>query len=180
MPTGKTTGSKSVTMDGKGRVVFPVEYRDVLKNNIDQQLFLAQHPSEVCLQLWGDRDWRQLYEKKMTEKPFDFDQAINQALNAGNYEKAKMIFDSKSEMEVDNDWELRKLDSAVPCEMDAMGRILIPKHFRILAKLISDQKDDASDRKKKKASKVHALIVKRRSNYEIWRLEVYINALRND
>jgi MraZ protein len=91
-------------LDQKGRVIFPVSLREVLVNRYTSgKLYLTNAPFDRALHLYPLEEWLKL-EEKIRELPKS-DEAVMYFLR-------------------------RVIASALPCELDKQGRILIPYEHR--------------------------------------------------
>jgi MraZ protein len=102
------TGKHYVTLDAKGRIVIPAPIREHLSVNYITILIFTNDVFDRCLCAYPPEEWKRLMEK-VKEKP--------QALDAVKYYMRRVI------------------GSAVKCEIDKQGRVLIPSALRIDAGL---------------------------------------------
>jgi len=91
-------------LDQKGRVILPASLREVLTNKYSSgKLYLTNAPFDKALHLYPLEEWLKL-EEKIRELPKS-DEAVMYFLR-------------------------RVIASALPCELDKQGRILIPYEHR--------------------------------------------------
>ena len=91
-------------LDQKGRVIMPASLREVLTNKYSSgKLYLTNAPFDKALHLYPLEEWLKL-EEKIRELPKS-DEAVMYFLR-------------------------RVIASALPCELDKQGRILIPYEHR--------------------------------------------------
>ncbi len=147
------SGSKLVSIDVKGRMVFPNEFRDGLKSQCKKKVVLTQHFSEPCLQLSSDTYWFQLMEEFKKEVAAS-NKAINEARESRQINEEQRLRRSRKNLE----WKARIIYGSHLCDIDRMGRVLIPKDLRTLANL---------------DEKVRVIAIK--SKFEIWDQQVYAN-----
>jgi MraZ protein len=98
------------TIDAKGRTSVPARYRDVLAAAGERRIVLTS-ALDPCLAAYTPAEW-QAFEARLAELPL-FDDAV---------EKLKRIY----------------VSGAVECEIDDVGRILVPPTLREHAKLRKD------------------------------------------
>ncbi len=99
------------TIDAKGRTSLPSRFRDVLAARGDLRVVLVPWPFDACLRLYPIQVWEE-YEAKIAALPEFDDTAIN----------LRRFF----------------VSPAVDCEVDKMGRILVPTPLRDHAHLTKD------------------------------------------
>jgi MraZ protein len=102
------TGKHYVTLDAKGRIVIPAAFREYLSVNYTTILIFTNDAFDRCLCAYTVDEWKRLMER-VKEKP--------QTLDAVKYYMRRVI------------------GSAVKCEIDKQGRVLIPPALRIDAGL---------------------------------------------
>lgn len=98
-------------IDAKGRTSLPARYRDALAAASDPRVVLTRAIDEPCLHLHTMRGWEEL-ESKIAEMP-QFDP---------NVVAFRRVY----------------LSAAVECEIDKVGRILVPPALRDHAALAKD------------------------------------------
>jgi len=91
------------TIDAKGRVSLPARFRDALLGEGDGRFMLTPAPFDPCLHLHPMREWEE-FEKKIAELP---------RLDP-NIVRFRRIY----------------VSAAVECELDRVGRVLVPPHLR--------------------------------------------------
>ncbi len=101
-------GSSVLNLDAKGRFAIPTRYRDKLAELCDNVLVLTVSPIDRCLFLYPLPAWNVIDER--LEALSDFDR------QAGLVKRAMR-------------------GSAIDCELDSQGRILIPDHHKQYAGL---------------------------------------------
>jgi MraZ protein len=90
-------------LDEKGRMIVPASFRDVLKGNYGNKIYMTATLRDECLQIFPDEEWKVLMEKV---------KSLPKTNEAVKYFKRKVI------------------GSAVECEVDRQGRVLIPQALR--------------------------------------------------
>lgn len=103
-------GSNTYTLDNKGRVSIPAEFRDVLADRYDEQLVLMKH-YDRCLVAYPMEEWNKL-DAKISELPQSNPKVIKYLRHF--YSSARV------------------------CELDKQGRILVPSHLKAHAGLSKD------------------------------------------
>jgi MraZ protein len=103
-------GQDDHTIDAKGRTSVPARYRDVLAATGERRIVLTSS-LDPCLAAYTLAEW-DAFESKLERMPL-FDEAV---------EKLKRIY----------------VSGAVECEIDDVGRILIPPPLREHARLRKD------------------------------------------
>ncbi len=106
-------GSFSHTVDAKGRISLPSEFRRVLSEAGEMSVVITNYISEGsrCLRGAGESSWRAFEEKLRQKTRFD-----PKLLKLENY----------------------LLSRATECPVDGSGRIMIPQNLRIYAGLERD------------------------------------------
>jgi MraZ protein len=99
------------SIDAKGRVSLPARFRDALLAEGDGRFILTPAPFDPCLHLHPMRAWEE-FEKKIAELP---------SLDP-NIVRFRRIY----------------VSAAVECELDRVGRVLVPPHLREKASLSRD------------------------------------------
>lgn len=99
------------TLDQKGRVIIPVPFRDILSSNYNTKLIFTNDAFDKCLNAYPVDEWNALMEKV---------KGVPQTLDSVRYYMRRVI------------------GSAIECEIDKQGRVLIPSALRIDAGLNSD------------------------------------------
>lgn len=95
------------TLDGKGRVSVPKQFRDVLADSGHKEVMLTRGLHQ-CLVLYPMERWKAFEERILTRSQFDL-----------HVIRAKRIF----------------VAGAMECSLDGQGRVLVPTHMRDFAKL---------------------------------------------
>ena len=98
-------------IDAKGRTSVPARFRDLLAPSHDPRFILAPSPVDPCLHAYALKEWEAL-EAKIDELP-SFDP---------NATRLRRLY----------------LSRAVDCEVDKVGRVLIPGSLRTYAALTKD------------------------------------------
>jgi MraZ protein len=98
------------TIDAKGRTSVPARYRDVLAAAGERRIILTS-ALDPCLAAYTPSEW-QAFEERLEKLPL-FDDAV---------EKLKRIY----------------VSGAVECEIDDVGRIVVPPTLREHAHLLKD------------------------------------------
>lgn len=98
------SGKYYYTLDQKGRVIIPAPFREILSSNYTSKLIFANDVFDRCLNAYPVDEWNILMEKI---------KAMPQTLDAVRYFMRRVI------------------GSAVECEIDKQGRVLIPSALRI-------------------------------------------------
>lgn len=106
-------GNYDHTIDRKGRLSIPARFRDVLTSKNSNHLMVTNFVvgGERCLEVYPIDEWSRLEESVNAKPQFD-----DRVLKFQSYYLAR----------------------AVPCELDAHGRILIPPALREYAELKRD------------------------------------------
>src|SRR5581483_2307588 len=97
-------------IDGKGRVSLPARYREALAALRDDQLVLTTS-DEACLRAYTRQAWRE-FEEKLAQKP-SLDPRVRRVTR-------------------------HYVGNAQECQVDSMGRVLIPSSLRDYAGLARD------------------------------------------
>src|SRR5512145_2373928 len=91
------------SIDGKGRVSLPVRFRDTLLHDGDPRFILTPAPFDPCLHLYPMRAWE------------DFERKISELSSLDpNVVRFRRLY----------------VSAAIECELDKVGRVLIPPHLR--------------------------------------------------
>jgi MraZ protein len=106
------SGSHAVTMDAKGRLAIPARIRDQLVADCGGRIVVTAHNAEPCLLVYPEPQW-QLLAPQVQALP--------------NLQSASV-----------RKLQRRLLGHAVPLELDANGRILLPPTLRDFAGLDKD------------------------------------------
>jgi len=96
------------TLDSKGRIFIPAPFREILSSNYTTKLIFTNDVFDRCLCAYPVDEWNKLIEKV---------KGMPQTLDAVKYYMRRVI------------------GSAIECEIDKQGRILIPSALRIDAGL---------------------------------------------
>lgn len=145
------SGSKLISIDVKGRIVIPNEFRKRLKSQCKKSVVLTQHISEPCLRLSSDTFWHHQIEEFKKEVAAS-NKAINEARESRRVDDEQRLRRGRQNLE----WKARIIYGSHLCDIDRMGRVLIPKDLRTLAKL---------------DEKVRVIAIK--TTFEIWDQQVY-------
>jgi len=105
------SGRYYYTIDQKGRVIIPAPFREILSSNYTTKLIFTNDAFDRCLNAYPVEEWNILMEKV---------KSLPQTLDAVRYYMRRVI------------------GSAIECEMDKQGRILIPSALRIDAALTDE------------------------------------------
>jgi MraZ protein len=97
-------------IDGKGRVSLPARYREALTATRDDLLFLTTS-DEPCLRAYSRQAWRE-FEEKLAQKP-SLDPRVRRVTR-------------------------HYVGNAQECQVDGMGRVLIPASLRDYAGIHRD------------------------------------------
>jgi MraZ protein len=98
------------TIDAKGRTSVPARYRDALSSAGERRIVLSS-ALDPCLVAYAPTDWA-AFEERLSRLP-QFDRAV---------QKIRRIY----------------VSGAVECEIDDVGRILVPPTLRDHARLTKD------------------------------------------
>ena len=109
--TESYTGRNNVSMDSKGRVMMPVNFRDLLARTCGSRIVITIDLHEPCLVIYPYHRWTEI-EENFSARP-----------GAG----AKL-----------NQIKRLLLGHAKSCELDSAGRFLIPQYLRQYAELDSN------------------------------------------
>ncbi|HEX9860315.1 MAG TPA: division/cell wall cluster transcriptional repressor MraZ [Nitrospirota bacterium] len=109
-PINRFIGHHSYSLDNKGRVSIPAEFREVLSDRYDERLVLMKH-YDRCLVAYPLEEWQKL-DEKITALPAS-DPMVTKYLR-NFYSSAKV------------------------CELDKQGRILVPSPLKSHAGLARD------------------------------------------
>ncbi|MCI4625575.1 MAG: division/cell wall cluster transcriptional repressor MraZ [Candidatus Magnetoovum sp. WYHC-5] len=96
-------GRYNLRVDDKGRVIIPAQFRDIVKNNYGNKLFITCAVSDECLHVFPDREWENMMEKV---------KGLPKAKESVKYFMRRVV------------------GSAQECETDKQGRVLIPPVLR--------------------------------------------------
>ena len=96
-------GSYNLSVDGKGRIVIPVNYREHLQQQFDGKLVIGQTFQFPCLTIYPEPVYVRIREKLSKER--------NETIEFLNYMRTIVGFSHD-------------------CNMLANGRVLLPKHLR--------------------------------------------------
>jgi len=98
------SGKYYYTLDQKGRVIIPAPFREILASNYTSKLIFTNDVFDRCLNAYPVDEWHALMEKV---------KGLPQTLDAVRYFMRRVI------------------GSAIECEIDKQGRVLIPSALRI-------------------------------------------------
>jgi MraZ protein len=105
-------GKYYYSLDPKGRIIIPAPLRDVVfKTYNNAKLYITNAPFDKCLDIYPFDEWNRLVEKL---------RSLPQTSDSVEY------------------FQRRVIASAVECEMDKQGRILVPYEHRQDAEITSD------------------------------------------
>ncbi len=99
------------SVDAKGRISLPARFRDQLTGGGDARFVLTPAPFDSCLHLYPLRAWEE-FEQKVSELP-----SLDQ-----NVVRFRRLY----------------VSAAVECELDRVGRVLVPPGLRERAHLDRD------------------------------------------
>jgi MraZ protein len=99
------------TLDPKGRVIIPAPFREILSSSKNTKLIIANDVFDRCLCAYPVEEWTRLVDM-VKEKP--------QTMDSVKYFMRRVV------------------GSAVECELDKQGRILVPSALRTDAGLNSE------------------------------------------
>ncbi len=106
------TGSYSVTVDSKGRVVIPAGFRDLLLSECEGQLAIGLDATENCLVIHTRAHWEEL---------------------------KSVLLSMKSAKSSVREMKRILLGSTKFAEIDSSGRLLVPKELRMIAQIEVNQ-----------------------------------------
>jgi MraZ protein len=101
-------GIHLLSIDAKGRVKIPIRHQDQVTKICSGQMVLSIHPDDSCLVLYPLPDWQQL-ERKIGDLP---------SLNVHSKKLSRKL-----------------IGHACECELDKIGRILLPTSHKNYANL---------------------------------------------
>ena len=101
-------GIHLLSIDAKGRIKIPTRYQGQITKICSEKMVLSVHPDDSCLVLYPLTDWQNL-ERKVSELP---------SLNVHSKRLSRKLIGHANE-----------------CDLDAIGRILIPSSHREYANL---------------------------------------------
>lgn len=101
-------GFNTVSLDTKGRLAVPSRYRELLSVQAENQLVITLNPLDRSLWLYPLPEWEVIEDKLATLSDFDKQSRRTKQMMRGY---------------------------ASDCQLDAQGRILIPKELRTYAEL---------------------------------------------
>lgn len=97
------SGKFYYNLDDKGRVMIPVPFREIITGSYGPRLYLTNAAFDRCLQVYPQEEWQRLLEKVRTLPK--------------SYEEVRFFM-------------RRVVASAMECELDKQGRLLIPAPYR--------------------------------------------------
>ncbi len=103
------SGTNDVSLDLKGRMAIPARYKDIIKEDSESQLIVTRSLFDKCLWIYPTAQW-ELVVSSLSELPTITDPLCRTI--------QRIV-----------------LGSAVFCNLDAQGRILIPPELRTVAAL---------------------------------------------
>ena len=127
-------GIHLLSIDSKGRVKIPVRHQDQVANICSGEMVLSIHPDDPCLVLYPLPNWQQL-ERKIAELP---------SLNVHSKKISRKL-----------------IGHACDCDLDKIGRILLPSSHRSYANL-----------------RDKAILSGQGSSFEIWDEEVWKDQIK--
>lgn len=98
------SGKYYYTLDQKGRIIIPASFREILSSNYTSKLIFANDVFDRCLSAYPVDEWNSLMEKI---------KGMPQTLDAVRYFMRRVI------------------GSAVECDIDRQGRVLVPSALRV-------------------------------------------------
>jgi MraZ protein len=98
-------------IDAKGRTSVPARFRELLAPSDDPRFILAPSPLDACLDAFPIHAWEQIEAKVDQMKSFD-----------PNVVRFRRLY----------------LSGAVECEVDKVGRVLVPSSLRAHASLVKE------------------------------------------
>ncbi len=104
-------GTNNYTLDSKGRTLIPPSFREILSSNYSMKLVFVNDAFDRCLCAYPVDEWNRLMEKI---------KGMSQTSDAVKY------------------FSRRVMGSAVECEIDRQGRVLIPSALRMAAHFNSE------------------------------------------
>lgn len=105
-------GKYYYTLDQKGRIIIPAPLRETIFNKYNNsKLYITNAPFDKCLDIYPMEEWNRLVEKL---------RLLPQTSDSVEY------------------YQRRVIASAIECEVDKQGRILIPYEHRLDAEIQSD------------------------------------------
>lgn len=105
------SGKNYYTIDSKGRIPVPPSIKEILSTNYSTKLIFVNHEFDHCLCAYPVDEWNKLLEKV---------KGMPQTSDAVKYYMRRVV------------------GSAIECEIDKQGRVLIPSALRGDARLSSD------------------------------------------
>ncbi|GAB4541528.1 MAG: division/cell wall cluster transcriptional repressor MraZ [Thermodesulfovibrionia bacterium] len=105
------SGRYYYTLDQKGRVIIPAPFREILSSNYTTKLIFTNDAFDRCLNAYPVDEWNILMDKV---------KGLPQTLDSVRYFMRRVI------------------GSAIECEIDKQGRVLIPSALRSDAGLNND------------------------------------------
>ena len=105
------SGTYYNTLDPKGRIIIPAPFREILSSSKNTKLIIANDAFDRCLCAYPVEEWIRLVDM-VKEKP--------QTMDSVKYYMRRVV------------------GSAVECELDKQGRILVPSALRADAGLNSE------------------------------------------
>lgn len=97
------SGKFYYNLDEKGRLIIPASFREIISAHYGPRLYLTNAPFDRCLNLYPQEEWQRLLEKVRTLPK--------------SYEEVRYFM-------------RRVVASAIECELDKQGRLLIPATYR--------------------------------------------------
>ena len=103
-------GIHLLSIDAKGRIKIPIRHQEQIHKHCSGQMILSIHPDDECLVLYQLPDW-QMLERKIAKLP---------SLNVHSKKLSRKL-----------------IGHAYECDLDKIGRILIPNSHKNYANLKS-------------------------------------------
>lgn len=97
------SGKFYYNLDEKGRLIIPASFREIISSHYGPRLYLTNAPFDRCLNLYPQEEWQRLLDKVRTLPK--------------SYEEVRFFM-------------RRVIASAIECELDRQGRLLIPAPYR--------------------------------------------------
>ncbi len=97
------SGKYYYNLDDRGRVMIPVQFREIISAHYSHELYITNAAFDKCLQVYPHEEWMSLLEKVRSLPKM--------------YEEVRFFM-------------RRVIAPAINCELDKQGRILIPSAFR--------------------------------------------------
>lgn len=105
------SGKHYKSLDAKGRLIVPAPFRELLSSQQSTQLIITNDVFDTCLSCYPVGEWQKLLDKV---------EQLPQTSDAVKYFMRRVI------------------GSAMPCEIDKQGRVLVAPALRVDARLNSE------------------------------------------